>query len=241
MMKMRSITKTVKHKKSRGKVVSYFSMRFRQVLLLCLAFCLLLFAGAAPRQVLAQAAATVSFSPTSAVIDTRVGNTTVVDVVISNAVNIGGFSIQINYDPNVARISRWAPGNFFADAICLTPVDIPGSLQVDCAKIGNPGNNGSGRLAELTFEAVAWGGNSPLNFGIAQLVDSDTNQFVDVVVAPGELSVIPYHIALPLIFKQGGPQSLQVPAETLAQTQTIALHIPIEFPLALGGCDEAQS
>ena len=239
MMKMIDMTTTDKHKKPRGKAVSYFSMRFRLVLTLCLAFCLLFFAGAAPRPVLAQAAATVSFSPVPAVIDTRVGSTTVVDVLISNAVNIGAFSIRINYDPNVAQISQWGPGNFFTDAICLTPVDIPGSLQVDCAKIGNPGNNGSGTLVELTFEALAWGGNSPLSFGIAQLVDSDTNQFVDVAVAPGELRVIPYHIALPLILKQGGPQGLLVSAE--AQTQTITLQKSYELPLALPGCDEARS
>lgn len=222
-------------------MVSYCSILFRQVFYVSLVACLLLFTGAAPRPVLAQAAATVSFFPSSAVIDTRVGGTTLVNVVISNAVNIGGFSIQINYDPNVARISQWASGNFFANAICLTPVDIPGTLQVDCAKIGPEGSSGSGTLAQLTFEALTWGGYSPLSFGIAQLVDSGTNNLADAMVEPGELRVIPYHIALPLILKQGGPQSLLIPAETLAQAQTIALQIPIEFPLALGGCDEAQS
>ncbi len=115
-MKILNLTETFTHREPLSKLVSYCAIRLRQVFYVGLAAGLLLLAGAAARPVLAQAATTVNFSPVPAVIDTWVGSTTVVNVPVSNAVNIGVFSIQINYDPDIALISQWVLGSFVPEA-----------------------------------------------------------------------------------------------------------------------------
>lgn len=163
-MKILNLTETVKHNKPVFKMASSCSIGLRQVFCLGLALCLLLFTGEASRPVLAQPATTLRFSLHSVLIDTRVGSTAVMAVVIENADNIGGFDIQIDYDPNVALITEWTLGDFMPEAICFELVNVPGLLQVACAKTGTPGISSLGTLVELTFEATAWSGNSPQSF-----------------------------------------------------------------------------
>ena len=238
-MKISNLTETIKHKEPLWKLVSSCLMPFKLVFYLGLAACLLSFAGAASLPVSAQAIPTLSFSPVPAVLDTRVANTTVVDVLISNAVNISGFDVQVDYDPNVASINQWVRGSFFPTGFCLPVLDIPGSLRLACTKTGEPGINGSGTLAKLTFEAMAWGGASVLNISKAELVESGSIDLVDVFVEPGELWVIPYYIALPLILQLGGPQSYQISIEKYAQASK--LQAGNELLLALPGCAEVPS
>ncbi len=116
MMKMCNLTEILKIQEPRCNQASHLSKKVGQALCFSLVVCLLLFVGAAPRPVLAQAATAVSFSPVPVVIDTRVGGTTVVDVLVRNEVNIGVFSIQINYDPDMALISQWVLGSFVPEA-----------------------------------------------------------------------------------------------------------------------------
>ena len=239
-MKIANLFETMKRKQPLYKMVSYCYMTFGRVFYVSLAASLLLFAVVAPQPALGQVATTVGFSPVPVEIDIRVGGTTVVNVVIENADNVGAFDIQIDYDPNVALISGWEQGSFLPSAICLVPLDEPGSLKLACAKIGPDGSNGSGTLVSLTFKATALGGNTSLSLSNAELVNAESNQIMPVQLMPGELQVLSCHLFLPLILKQGGPQSLLVPVEALAEGQPITSRMPRAIFCSLPMCAEVR-
>jgi hypothetical protein len=208
-MKSSNLNHTNKSRKPANKKAGSGIIGWRNVFSLGLALSLLLLAAGRPGPVSAQPTPTLRFSPHPAVIDTHVGKTTVVEVVVENAEDINAFDIQIDYDPTVALISGWEQGSFLPGVICLVPLEEPGSLKLACTKTGPGGSSGSGSLVKLTFQATPQGGTTALNLSNAELVHAVTNDLVPVQVVPGELQVISYRLALPLVLKEGaGPSAL---------------------------------
>ncbi|HID87784.1 MAG TPA: hypothetical protein EYP55_10480, partial [Anaerolineae bacterium] len=108
-----------------------------------------------------------------------VGETLTLQVMIDEAVDLGGFEFRLDYDPAVLRADDATLGPFLGSTGRTTSPLGPemdndaGILTFGGLSFGDqPGPDGSGLLAEITFTVVG-GGQSAVEFLDAQTTDSD--------------------------------------------------------------------
>jgi general secretion pathway protein D len=117
------------------------------------------------------APAVVGFSP--AQVTTTVGSEFQVDVVISNATDVGHVPHWIQFDPNILQFVSIAEGDFMnsdgTQTSFLTSVQPSGTIIVGLSRLGRrPGVSGEGRLCSVKFKAVA-AGTATLRFSQARV------------------------------------------------------------------------
>jgi hypothetical protein len=122
----------------------------------------------------AQGPPVISVKPPSQSV--QVGSRVTVDITISNASNIGAFEFILHFDPTVLAYADVREGPFLGSGgksvSCLPPIlyedDVRygDSVRYGCATPGTveePGVDGAGLLATVTFDAIN-DGRSPLTF-----------------------------------------------------------------------------
>jgi general secretion pathway protein D len=122
-----------------------------------------------------------------------------VSVVVEDVTNLGAFQFDVTYDPAVVRFVEVHEGPFLGSSgrqvRCLPPRTGEGAGGLTCVTLGATpeGPNGSGVLADITFEPVA-PGSSPLHFTRLILTDPPANvlpagaQDATLAVSPGQAS-----------------------------------------------------
>lgn len=184
----------------------------------------------------------IRFDPSSSAKD--VGATWVVEVLVDNAVDLGGYDFAVTFDPAVVTVQDVTLGDFLAStgrtAAPLGPEidNAVGEFAFGGFSYGGaPGANGTGTLAHVTLYAVA-PGNSSLTFSAAQLTDT---QIPVGVVTPtmisGAVSVSgPTATGTPTGVVTGTP--LATPTLTATSSSTPlrqeAEHGTIQAPMTIG-------
>jgi hypothetical protein len=142
------------------------------------ALALALLLGAFPLVGSAQEGALVAVDPPE--MDVDPGATFTVTVTIEDAVNLGGYEFELNYDPAVVAVDDVEAGGFLEEAgrdpLPLGPtIDAEaGSLIFGVASMGEgSGAEGDGDLAVLTLEALE-DGTTVLNLRNMRLFDTDS-------------------------------------------------------------------
>ena len=103
----------------------------------------------------AQAVTTLSVSPSETVIG--VGGQAALSVLVSDAVNLNAFDIELIYDPQVLTLSTWGFGNFLSQLAQVVLENEPGRFHLVATQLAQPGKTGSGSLIELRFTGLQAG------------------------------------------------------------------------------------
>jgi general secretion pathway protein D len=91
----------------------------------------------------------------------NIGDTITVQVIVTNASDIGSYEFKIAYDPTVLTFNDAVDAGFLGSSgrtvQCPAPVTDTGTVLFGCVTIGSspPGPDAPGVLATLTFTAVA--------------------------------------------------------------------------------------
>ena len=184
----------------------------------------------------------IRFDPSSSAKD--VGATWVVEVLVDNAVDLGGYDFAVTFDPAVVTVQDVTLGDFLAStgrtAAPLGPEidNAVGEFAFGGFSYGGaPGANGTGTLAHVTLYAVA-PGNSSLTFSAAQLTDT---QIPVGVVTPtmisGAVSVSgPTATGTPTGVVTGTPLATPTLTPTSSSTplRQEAEHGTIQAPMTIG-------
>lgn len=123
---------------------------FRQTLfslLLAVVLTSALFGGAS-----AQAGFALSINPPRT--ETAVGGQAAVSVVVSDAVNLNAFDIELTYDPQVLTLTNWGFGSFLTQLAQVVLENEPGRFHLVATQLAQPGKTGSGALIELRFTGL---------------------------------------------------------------------------------------
>lgn len=143
-------------------------------LTLCVSVILLLFLSTGSiAKVSAQNPPLMSTSPEPALIYLNGTNQVVVDILITDAVDIIAFDFILNWDPAIATRISIAPGSFLGSNVsCTYPPgnNIPGRTQMVCTALIGQGFSGPGVLARITFSGVDYG-STALTFTKSQLTN----------------------------------------------------------------------
>lgn len=101
-------------------------------------------------------------------------NQVVLDVMITDAVDVIAFDFILNWNPGIANRISITPGTFLGSSVwCFLPLEnnIPGRVQYVCSKSGLTGVSGSGVLAKITFSGETYG-STALTFTKSELSNS---------------------------------------------------------------------
>ena len=121
----------------------------------------------------AQTGPTLSVQPVVSDLVLNGDNSTVVDLYLTDAVDINAFDIVVTYDATIATVSSYAFGGFLTNLWCPSQENSPGRFRLSCTQTsGTPPVNGDGSLFNLTFSGLL-AGVSALSIEKEQLVDSD--------------------------------------------------------------------
>ena len=123
---------------------------FRQTLfslLLAVVLTSALFGGAS-----AQAGFALSINPSRTEIS--VGGQAAVSVLVSDAVNLNAFDIELTYDPQVLTLTNWGFGSFLTQLAQVVLENEPGRFHLVATQLAQPGKTGSGALIELRFTGL---------------------------------------------------------------------------------------
>jgi len=121
----------------------------------------------------------VCFVPPSQTV--AVGSQVQLDVVVDGVTNLGGYGIEVRYDPLLLTYVSWSAGTFLGSTgrgiLCLPPLSkpvgalVPTSWVFACGTTGAAppqgiaGPNGTDILFHVTFQTTALTGTSPLTIG----------------------------------------------------------------------------
>jgi hypothetical protein len=135
----------------------------------------------------------IRFDPPSSTV--APGAVFVVDVVVDDVVDLGGYDFTVAYDPAVVHVQSVALGGFLGStgrtAAPLGPnVDnAAGSFTFGGFSYGAAaGANGTGTVAEVTLQAMA-AGSTDLTFTKAQLTDTQAQALGPLTMTPGSVTV----------------------------------------------------
>lgn len=157
----------------------------------------------------------------------QTGATFTIDVVIEEAVDLGGYEFQVSFSASVLEVTKVEEGGYLGSTgRRVFPVNPEidnevGTVRYGVASVGGPaGPDGSGKLATLTFEAVG-PGTTELHLHQVLIADTDVAQQVPRV-RHGEVTV----------GSEGGPtdQATEVPVATATWTPS-----PIPTEASTGG------
>ena len=135
----------------------------------------------------------------------ELGEVFTVTVGIANITTpLSAYQFDLTYDNNLMRLENVEDGDFLSnagqDTVCPAWVEpTANSMRLACAGVGpNPGSVGNGRLATLTFTALATG-NSDLTLSGVQLVDTAVPPVsVAAALVDGQVIVNSNNAAAPL-------------------------------------------
>lgn len=190
------------------------------------------------RPLSAQANTVLSVSPAN----TNVGlNTQVIlDLILTDAVNVNAFDIIVEYDDAFLRLDGWASGGFLSNLAVVVKTDNPGYFRLVCTQLATPPASGNGSLVRLTFYGLALG-QSDISLSKGEFADSQgikTNAVLEAgrvfVVAEAQPSFTPTATST-----QPPPGSTATftltPTRTATLTQTVLINTPNLTTTAGGG------
>ena len=172
------------------------ALRSMSIVLWLVALLLATGVHAAPATV-ARAAAVdpvIRFSPSSTTVDPAA--TFVLDVIVDNVVDLGGFEFTVSFNPAVVQVQGVTLGSFLGStgrsATPLGPNMNNGSGLFtfggfSFGAAGGPG--GSGTIAQITLQAVGAGGSTALTFTEAQLTNTAASLLLPLTMTPGAVTV----------------------------------------------------
>jgi hypothetical protein len=145
-------------------------------------------------EVVAVAASAIRFDPSSSTVEP--GAIFVVDVVVDNVVDLGGFDFTVTFDPAVVHVQSVTLGSFLGStgrsAAPLGPNmdNAAGKFTFGGFSFGTAlGPNGTGTVAHVTLQAMA-SGSSSLTFTKAQFTDTQAPPGVVLpTTTPGSVTV----------------------------------------------------
>jgi hypothetical protein len=132
----------------------------------------------------------------------------VAEVVIDEAVNLGSFEFDLLYQPAIVSVKSVTLGSFLGSTGRSTGVVGPtidnsaGKLTFGAFSFGSqPGPNGTGTLATITFAAIG-AGSSPLDLQNSQVTDTQGNPQNLLAEEDGTVWVgeqLPLHVYFPYL------------------------------------------
>lgn len=142
----------------------------------------------------------VFFNPDPAYLYTSPSNTTVIDIDITNAVDIWSYSIVVDYDESIAVLQSYEVQDIFNNIACQYQVNDPGHFGLGCVSWGGVPFNGDTTVVKLTFVGVSTG-QTPLTFDTLTNFSNTSFNQVPIDRQHGELNVVDpsSFIYLPLI------------------------------------------
>ena len=132
---------------------------------------------------------TVFFTPDPAYLYTSPSNTAVVNIDITNAVDIWSYSIVVDYDATVAVLQSYEVQDIFGGTVCQYAVNTPGHLGLGCVSWGGVPFNGDATVVKLTFVGVNTG-QTPLTFDTLTNFSNTSFDQVPIDRQHGELNVV---------------------------------------------------
>lgn len=121
----------------------------------------------------AQAQTTLAVDP--AQVNIPLGNALILKLLVSDGVDVNGFSIRLTYSQQQLSLRSWAHGGYLSALSCVNEVKTPGLLELDCAQSGQDDVTGDGTLLELTFDTLGLG-TADITLVEAIFEDSDEQQ-----------------------------------------------------------------
>ncbi len=174
----------------------------------------------------------LAFSPASVEVDLVDGQTTVVEVLASNAQNLNGFDITLTYNQNLVRFIDYQLGEMLSNLHVIFESNQPGIFRLAAIQLAQPPVSSGGVLFRLIFNGLDIG-ISPLTLDQAIFVDPDGIQTLPDTI-PGSLEVFPPRFSLngeiwlegqtirsgiPISLSQGEHQAYG-PYQTISDDQT---------------------
>jgi hypothetical protein len=128
----------------------------------------LLMAGLAS-PVRAQGGTLISVQPPASQVP--VGSDLLIELYVTNGVDVNAFDVTLTYDPNVLTLNSWAHGGYLKNLAVVSEVNQPGSLRLAATQLASPPVSGDGVLLKLNFRATA-AGTSPVTIAKAEFASS---------------------------------------------------------------------
>jgi hypothetical protein len=115
-----------------------------------------------------------------------------VDIVVQDAVNLGGYLVTVTWDDNILGLVAVSNGAFLGSTgrtvVCAAPTLAAGSVTFSCNSVGLvAGPDGTGVLATLHFVTLA-DGTSPVDIVDAKLSTTDLALY-DITATDGSVTV----------------------------------------------------
>ena len=154
---------------------SQFNSGIKRLMIFVSGFLLLIGSAGYIQKTSAQNQPVISTLPEPGLIYLNASNQVVLDVMITDAVDVVSFDFILNWNPAIANRISITPGTFLGSSVwCFLPPEnnIPGRVQYVCSKSGLTGVSGSGVLAKITFSGVDYG-STALTFTKAELSNSN--------------------------------------------------------------------
>jgi len=117
----------------------------------------------------AQSAARLTVTPPSSQVP--VGSDLLIELTVTNGVDVNAFDLTVTYDPGVLTLNSWAHGGYLKNLAVVSEVNQPGSLRLAATQLASPPVSGDGVLLKLNFRAAA-AGASPVTIARAEFASS---------------------------------------------------------------------
>lgn len=215
---------------------------FRQAPLRISSFFLLLLVlwGGSVSLAHSQAEASVFLTPSTASVMINGANTVMIELLVTDAVNLQGYEFTFSYDPAVLHLQSSRIGSFLPSSMKLIEENTPGHLRLVILKLGPPGISGDGQLLKLTFSGVAIG-TSDLTITQANFTH-ESGGMTDPQIANSAAITVAYDPALLPGVSLTGAVSLQGQAERSGVAVTLSpgttYHIGPYTATSSGNTDE---
>jgi hypothetical protein len=154
-----------------------------------------------------------------------------VDIVIEDAVDLGGYLFMVTWDASVLDLKSITDGSFLGSTgrtvLCAAPALSPGSVTFTCSSVGlSSGRSGNGVLATLQFSTLT-GGTSPVVLVDAKLSTTDLVLF-DIQRTDGSVTVTTPS-PTPTVTNTATPTPMDTPTTTPTPVPT-ATPAPTDTP-----------
>jgi hypothetical protein len=109
--------------------------------------------------VFAQGTTIVSVQPSAG--DVIINNLSIINLNVTNGVNVNAFDVIITYDSSILTLSSWSYGSYLSSLGIILQTDTPGYFRLVATQLGKPGVYGDGNLLNLVFRGKV-NGSSPI-------------------------------------------------------------------------------
>jgi len=125
------------------------------------------------------------------------GDTTIVPLMIYDAINVGVVDVHLSYNPSVVMVIDVSSGDFDTTIQNLEHND-KGFVRIGAFQTENHGLNGSVTIANITLKAVGIAGqHSPLNVSVNEFKDAiPEGNDIPYVISNGTFTIIPPEISI---------------------------------------------